>query len=358
MDRIQASDGGAGMWGSAMASSRQTEQLESTVTAMANVLEADDLAVLTDRYLHEVADQLPSFAQGVYIHDHLTEHPSLIKVKGLSSFYARQYELHGRRSDPVVQTAIATGKVIDSSLISQDQWASSDASGEVFKQHNMGHLLCAPFQVGGRFGGTLNLARYPDQPPFDAEDRTRMSVVASLFGAGVSSCQRLERTEQEGDLYRDALARCGIAAIVTDLTTAERRPNARARRLLDHLVDPWPRLQPALEPGHDDRDVTLTDTRGRPLAVRVTTIAHDRAPMRISLLRPARNGPIGVPEDIAAELTAREAEVAAAVAVGLRDAQVAELLHISVHTVKHHLKSVYLKLGVHTRVELANRLVD
>lgn len=54
-------------------------------------------------------------------------------------------------------------------------------------------------------------------------------------------------------------------------------------------------------------------------------------------------------------LTPRENEVAAAVRKGLRNAEVARELCITEHTVKQNLKSIYRKLGLRSRTELAYR---
>jgi DNA-binding NarL/FixJ family response regulator len=50
-----------------------------------------------------------------------------------------------------------------------------------------------------------------------------------------------------------------------------------------------------------------------------------------------------------ARLTAREVDVLRLVAVGLSDAEVAERLVVSVRTVNAHLRSIYRKVGVHSR---------
>jgi DNA-binding NarL/FixJ family response regulator len=52
-------------------------------------------------------------------------------------------------------------------------------------------------------------------------------------------------------------------------------------------------------------------------------------------------------------LTAREAEVASAVAAGYGNKDIARRLAISEKTVKHHLTRIFDKLGVSTRLELA-----
>jgi DNA-binding CsgD family transcriptional regulator len=57
-------------------------------------------------------------------------------------------------------------------------------------------------------------------------------------------------------------------------------------------------------------------------------------------------------------LTPREREVALLVADGLRSREVAEKLGIAAQTVKSHLKTIFDKLGVRNRVELARRLAN
>jgi DNA-binding CsgD family transcriptional regulator len=81
----------------------------------------------------------------------------------------------------------------------------------------------------------------------------------------------------------------------------------------------------------------------------------DGAPRTLILLEPAR--PTETPGALRAlGLTAREAEVARAVIRGTTASDTAAQLGISPHTVLHHLRRVYEKLGVSSRAELALRL--
>lgn len=78
-----------------------------------------------------------------------------------------------------------------------------------------------------------------------------------------------------------------------------------------------------------------------------------------------RDGLVWMPPTVQAEfaaqgsstvkrLTARELEIVRFVAVGLRNAEVAERLAITESTVKTHLNNIFQKLGVRDRVELAH----
>jgi len=66
-----------------------------------------------------------------------------------------------------------------------------------------------------------------------------------------------------------------------------------------------------------------------------------------------RNGRQDNPEAVKiATLTAREREVMALLGEGLRNKQIAQRLFISETTVRHHLSSIFSKLGVADRLEL------
>jgi DNA-binding NarL/FixJ family response regulator len=57
-------------------------------------------------------------------------------------------------------------------------------------------------------------------------------------------------------------------------------------------------------------------------------------------------------------LSPREAEVHELLAQGLTNEEIANLLHISVSTTKVHVKHIFEKLGVRSRIEAARALGD
>jgi DNA-binding CsgD family transcriptional regulator len=74
------------------------------------------------------------------------------------------------------------------------------------------------------------------------------------------------------------------------------------------------------------------------------------------IIEPAKSSDVAPLIVEAYGLSARELEVARAVARGLRTAEVAAQLHLSPHTVRDHLKALYEKVGVSSRGELVHKL--
>jgi DNA-binding CsgD family transcriptional regulator/tetratricopeptide (TPR) repeat protein len=84
-----------------------------------------------------------------------------------------------------------------------------------------------------------------------------------------------------------------------------------------------------------------------------TSAAHVARIMRERGVRDLRHGPRAATRENPAGLTARELDVVALLAEGLRNAQIAERLVVSRKTVDHHVSSILGKLGVSTRTEAA-----
>ncbi len=108
------------------------------------------------------------------------------------------------------------------------------------------------------------------------------------------------------------------------------------------------------------RRALVMEQPGERLRVEVTAVGRGRT--QFHLWREMLPGALQIAPDAAASepradgLTQREREVALLVAEGLRSREVAERLAIAPQTVKSHLKTIFDKLGVRNRVELARRL--
>ena len=110
------------------------------------------------------------------------------------------------------------------------------------------------------------------------------------------------------------------------------------------------------------RRTLIMEGQGERLRIEVTAVGKGktqlhlwREPLPETMHVGAEPSPAPAPAD---GLTQREREVALLVADGLRSREVAERLGIASQTVKSHLKTIFDKLGVRNRVELARRLAQ
>ena len=77
-----------------------------------------------------------------------------------------------------------------------------------------------------------------------------------------------------------------------------------------------------------------------------------RSLLRMRGVRPPTSGPRSAPDW--PELTESEFAVVSLVARGATNREVAERLYLSPYTVSSHLRHVFIKLGIRSRVELAH----
>jgi DNA-binding CsgD family transcriptional regulator len=106
------------------------------------------------------------------------------------------------------------------------------------------------------------------------------------------------------------------------------------------------------------RSLTM-ERLGEKLRIEATAVGKGRTQLHLwreGLPLPPGMENSAVLATVADGLTQREREVALLVAEGLRSREVAERLGIASQTVKSHLKTIFDKLGVRNRVELARRL--
>ena len=110
------------------------------------------------------------------------------------------------------------------------------------------------------------------------------------------------------------------------------------------------------------RRTLIMEGHGERLRIEVTAVGKAKTQLHLwrePLPEPLHVGTEGTAAPSPADgLTQREREVALLVADGLRSREVAERLGIASQTVKSHLKTIFDKLGVRNRVELARRLVQ
>ncbi len=158
---------------------------------------------------------------------------------------------------------------------------------------------------------------------------------------------------------------------VTGQIKCDRQAEELLRDFLTDIADGAP-LPPELKGLADGAQVgapgvrrSLTMERaGERLRIEATAVGRGRTQLHLwrEVVAQALHTAAAAPEETVHQVTAadgltqREREVALLVADGLRSREVAERLGIAAQTVKSHLKTIFDKLGVRNRVELARRL--
>ena len=340
---------------------RVTGALSRVASSLAGASSIDDVMSI---YLKEARGVVPARAVGIYL-SRSSGRPPLARADGVSEYYLERYEEVGRQVDPVLQAVFETGEARSSSqMMSLEEWRASEFYREVLSVHGFQSTLKAPIVAQGRIIGTLNFGDR-DAGAFDHPgDRELASALGHVVGLAVAVAGRIEDLERERAQFSQAFECSDDALVISDLRTGSRHSNAAARRILALL-------------GPEEADLLLEDllTVNRPrrptntaqaeirgdqhrVVVQPLNLGSDR---KVQVARLKLRGGGEAPEIDAvpftqALLSPRERQIAAAVSLGLHDQQIADTLVLSVHTVKQHLKSIYKKLDVNSRVELT-RLV-
>jgi DNA-binding NarL/FixJ family response regulator len=234
-------------------------------------------------------------------------------------------------------------------------------------------------QLGAVLTAQLTVVEKTSDPPGDV---TGLSLLPVIFPGSHADAVRLTRLLVEaGDRQQAEALASRLAHLVATHPDFPflRGPAAHARALLD--ADPA-LAATAAALHHDDprplvRASALEDTgRMLPSTDRVQAVAHlsealnlyvtagaDLDATRVrALLRKRgvrRNAASSrPPPDSWTQLTESEYRVAQLVATGSTNRAVAERLHLSPHTVNSHLRRIFSKLGVRSRVELTRIVAE
>lgn len=224
------------------------------------------------------------------------------------------------------------------------------------------------FNAGGSPWGVAQLNRTEELPLFSTEELSFLELVAPVIGRGLRDAVLAETACAER-IHRGP----GILVLDAEGRLVSITPEAEA-----WLHDVGSTLKP--DRGLDtplpiEAYAYAMSTRApagvtpaRPSRARLRTrdgmwLTIHAAPLRGSgddtialVIEPAKASEVAPIIVEAYGLTPRELEVTRMVARGLKTAEIAEGLHLSAHTVRDHLKSVFEKVGVSSRGELVSQL--
>jgi DNA-binding CsgD family transcriptional regulator len=301
----------------------------------------------------------------LYLLDPLTGRPQLAAPVNVSETMLARYERlpEGRETDPLLAQVLAGGgAAYNMALMSTEEWLESPVYTSIVGMHDMRHVVQAPVMCRDALIGTINLGTSEPDRGYTAGEIRLAEALGRLVGVAVEHIRTREDLEHELERAQAALELTGSAVVVSDPQALEVRLNEPARQMLAQLHGGEERLYRLIASPGDIRggfsrhvDVEfLGGGRGR-LHAYSSRLPRESGTL-ITLLELDRERP-GTPAGPLLALTPREREVAALVAEGLADREIAERLYLSRHTVSQYVKRIYRKLGVDSRVTLTRLLL-
>jgi DNA-binding CsgD family transcriptional regulator len=278
----------------------------------------------------------------------------------VSDAFVARYE-NAMEYDPLIEASRTTaGAVYNLDLMSIEEWHESVIFRRAYVVHSMDHVVEVPIAGGGEALGALHFAASEPMRDMAGTDLRLAEAVAHVLALSIARLRRSERDQRDLERALAALEITNTAVAWSGPSPAEPpRLNAAARRLLGEVAEGFRHLDDLRARPPSDRafsrradvelhagDRAVLHARSAPLRDAGLVTVLELQPEHASIRREALAG-----------LTPREAEVAGLVVEGLADREIAERLILSHHTVSQHMRAIYRKLGVDSRVALTRLLI-
>jgi DNA-binding CsgD family transcriptional regulator len=222
----------------------------------------------------------------------------------------------------------------------------------------------AAFVTRGRVWGAVHLARHEGGQDFSAEDAAALAAVTGLIAEGIRTSLRFDAARQPRDGSAPGLVILGPGNEIEMITSSAR--DLFAAMESDHAgsaqTPPSPvlalagfvRSKPASATG--DGDAVAIPTSSGWVTLHASLPEGSTAGRVAIVLEPAVSRHSTAVRLEAAGVTPREREIAALLARGLTNPEIAEILVLSPYTIQDHIKSLFEKTGVSSRQELVARI--
>ncbi|MCX4703171.1 LuxR C-terminal-related transcriptional regulator [Streptomyces sp. NBC_01373] len=338
---------------------RSEGQRYAGLAELAAVLaDVDDLEQLGEAYFALSRRVIDFPMSAVYLFVDGTTSPSWYASRNVSNRFLAAYERLGRSVDDELRQVMTTASpAYNLAGRSLQQWRQTDIYRLVDRLENMLHVLKAPIVVHGSIIGTIDFSSDRANTPVAETDLHFLSALAGVVGGAVTALRGRQRLQEQLNVVSLALENSSAAVAYTSLDSTEPTVTPPAAALLDDLREGGDILYQILrdtEPSaaesrlsylvrkrdgaNDVLNCTVRSVPGQPGAEVMELSLESAEPRHVNQGRPS--------------LSNRESDVARMVAAGLSDREIAEHLRLSVYTVRQHVKSIYTKLEICSRVQL------
>jgi DNA-binding CsgD family transcriptional regulator len=278
----------------------------------------------------------------------------------VSDAFVARYEA-AMEHDPLINASRECGAAAyNLDLMSADEWRESLIFRRAYSVHSMQHVVEVPIAEDGELLGALHLATSEPTRDMTSNDLGLAEAVAGILATSISRLRSRERQAAELEHALAALEATKTAIVWTGSTPADLRLNRVARELMVGIVDGERQLYDLLARGPGDRSFVRRASVELPSGERGILHAYSsgvRGTAELLTVLELQAEREVVPQQRLAALTPREADVATLVVEGLADREIAERLILSRYTVSQHVRSIYRKFGVSSRVALTRALI-
>lgn len=271
-------------------------------------------------------------------------------------------------------------------LLSAEAWRRSEIYNELALAYDTPHLLLTRLYASPSRNVALSLKSSAAHGPFSADEATRLKRFVPSFRHVIEIKDRLAALQVRADTLAHTLDSVNFGVLVLDAAGYVIESNAVAaeilgardsgihvnsRRLIEAIdpagralhrwiVDGVPPVQNFDGLFHVPRIFRLPISMlVSPLPRRTTSWIGGDPRWLVLLFDPERRLPVSV--DLVARdlgISAREAEVAALLAIGHDMEGIALRLRITHNTIRAHLKSIFSKTGIRSQGELIRRIAS
>jgi DNA-binding CsgD family transcriptional regulator len=290
--------------------------------------------------------------------------------------------------DPFLQRPLySIGATLLNEIVDFHHFLRGEYYNDFIKPQGIYHQIGMSLVAGGRCVGVIALFRPETGLNFSAEDKEKASLMLPYLASGLERALIAEYTRQRKWILESSLRVLGghgIVVLDTEMNvvfaneeaqlvvgSGELRGTCNGRTMADL---PFPeelsalcartarRLSSAGEVPETPQELALVNPTGQAWRAEVRVISGyffgEKAHFIVVHLgmEKAVSMP-GVDLSERYQLTTRECEIVEEAIRGARNAQIAERLFISIHTVENHLKNVFRKIGVRSRAELCGKLL-
>jgi DNA-binding CsgD family transcriptional regulator len=240
---------------------------------------------------------------------------------------------------------------------------------EFLRPHGLGDELRAAMRVGNSSWGMVTLAREAGRPPFSQAEIDLVAGLSVPMAQALRACTLVERRIEAGGPDQPGMILFDDRFRIISLNDAARGwidqlpegpiYSSDGIRVTTEMLATVGQAR-VIADGRDQGTARLRvrGRSGRWLVLHASCLAGVEgasAPTAL-VIEAAQAGEIAPIIVEAHQLSKREQQITQLVARGVATAEIAATLHLSVHTVRDHVKAVFEKVGVSSRGELVAKL--